>query len=299
MCFVLRLSISLLFSIVPLIAQASEKPNILVIWGDDIGWLNISAYNDGMMAYRTPNIDRIAAQGVRFTDHYGEQSCTAGRSAFITGQHPVRTGLTRVGVPGSALGIQPEDPTLASLLKNYGYRTGQFGKNHLGDRSEFLPTEHGFDEFFGNLYHLNAEQAPEHPDYPKDPAYRKIFVSRGVVRSFADGSVEDTGPLTIKRMEGIDGEFLAETLRFIDEAHQAGEPFFAWFNSTRMHTVTHLSEEWGVKQVRVSMPMACNNMIATSAHCWIISMSLTLPRIRWFSIQRTTAHNCTIGRTVE
>ncbi|WP_116369189.1 arylsulfatase [Parahaliea mediterranea] len=242
-----RLVISLITSllwILPVTVLAGSKPNILVIWGDDIGWLNISAYNDGLMGYQTPNIDRIAEHGIRFTDHYGEQSCTAGRSAFITGQHPVRTGLTRVGVPGSLLGIQPEDPTLAALLKNFGYATGQFGKNHLGDRSEFLPTEHGFDIFFGNLYHLNAEQAPEHPDYPKNPLYKQLFGPRGVVRSSADGQVEDTGPLTIKRMESVDAEFLAETLRFIDDSHDKGVPFFAWFNSTRMHTVTHLSDKW-------------------------------------------------------
>ena len=218
--------------------HAADKPNILVIWGDDIGIWNISRYNMGMMGYQTPNIDRIANEGVIFTDYYGEQSCTAGRSAFITGQHPIRTGLTKVGVPGSDLGIQPEDPTLAELLKPHGYVSGQFGKNHLGDKDEFLPTNHGFDEFFGNLYHLNAEEAPEDPDYPKNPAYAKQFGPRGVIRSTADGKVEDSGPLTRKRMETVDEEFLAAALKFIDKAHDDGKPFFVWFNSTRMHFFT-------------------------------------------------------------
>ena len=223
--------------------HAADKPNILVIWGDDIGIWNISRYNMGMMGYQTPNIDRIANEGVIFTDYYGEQSCTAGRSAFITGQHPIRTGLTKVGVPGSDLGIQPEDPTLAELLKPHGYVSGQFGKNHLGDKDEFLPTNHGFDEFFGNLYHLNAEEAPEDPDYPKNPAYAKQFGPRGVIRSTADGKVEDSGPLTRKRMETVDEEFLAAALKFIDKAHDDGKPFFVWFNSTRMHFFTHVKEE--------------------------------------------------------
>ncbi|MGB6908896.1 MAG: arylsulfatase [Methyloceanibacter sp.] len=228
-------------------AQA-EKPNILVIFGDDIGYWNLSYNNDGMMGYKTPNIDRIAREGMRFTDAYGEQSCTAGRSAFITGQMPVRTGLTKVGVPGADLGIQPEDPTIAQLLKPLGYATGQFGKNHLGDRDEFLPTQHGFDEFFGNLYHLNAEKAPEHPNYPKNPEFRKKFGPRGVIRSKAnaDGTqtVEDTGPLDTKRMETVDEEFLDASLDFIDRQHKAEKPFFVWFNSTRMHYVTHVGKDW-------------------------------------------------------
>ncbi len=219
---------------------AADKPNILVIWGDDIGIWNISKYSHGMMGYPTPNIDRIANEGMLFTDYYGEQSCTAGRSAFITGQHPVRTGLTKVGVPGSPLGLQPEDPTLAELLKPHGYATGQFGKNHLGDRDEFLPTNHGFDEFLGNLYHLNAEEQPEDPDYPKNPAFRKAFGPRGVIHSYADGKIEDSGPLTRKRMETVDEEFLAGSLKFIDKAVAQGKPFFVWFNSTRMHYYTHL-----------------------------------------------------------
>lgn len=220
----------------------NDRPNIVAIWGDDIGIWNISTYTRGIMGYQTPNIDRLASEGVIFTDYYGEQSCTAGRSAFITGQHPIRTGLTKVGMPGAALGLQPEDPTLAELLKAEGYMTGQFGKNHLGDRDEFLPTNHGFDEFFGNLYHLNAEEAPESDDYPKDPAFRKIFGPRGVIHSYADGRVEDSGPLTRKRMETVDNEFLGAALKFLDKAATTKKPFFLWFNSTRMHYHTHITE---------------------------------------------------------
>jgi arylsulfatase len=224
-------------------AAAADRPNILVIWGDDIGMWNISHYSHGLMGYPTPNINRIAEEGMLFTDYYGEQSCTAGRSAFITGQHPVRTGLTKVGIPGADLGIQPEDPTLAELLKPMGYATGQFGKNHLGDRDEFLPTNHGFDEFFGNLYHLNAEEQPEDPDYPKDPRFQEMFGPRGVIHSFADGRIEDSGPLTRKRMETVDEEFLAGSLKFMEKAAQQDKPFFVWFNSTRMHYYTHVKEE--------------------------------------------------------
>lgn len=220
----------------------TEKPNILVIWGDDIGYFNISAYNMGMMGYSTPNIDRIATEGMIFTDAYGENSCTAGRAAFITGQSPYRTGLLKVGLPGADLGLQPEDPTIAELLKPLGYATAQYGKNHLGDRDEHLPTNHGFDEFLGNLYHLNAEQEPEHPDYPKDPEFKKRFGPRGVIRSNAEGTIEDTGPLTKKRMETVDEETLAGALDFIDNSHEAGKPFFLWWNSTRMHIWTHLQE---------------------------------------------------------
>ena len=221
-------------------AGSGRPPNILVIFGDDIGLSNISFNSRGLMGYRTPNIDRIHAEGMTFTDYYGEQSCTAGRAAFITGQAPVRTGLTKVGLPGADLGIRPEDPTIAELLKPLGYATGQFGKNHLGDKDEFLPTQHGFDEFFGNLYHLNAEQEPEHPDYPKDPEFRRRFGPRGVIRSFADGRVEDTGPLNIKRMETIDDETVAAAAAFIDRQHTASKPFFCWYNSTRMHARTHV-----------------------------------------------------------
>jgi arylsulfatase len=225
----------------------TDKPNILIIWGDDIGWFNISAYNHGLMGYRTPNIDRIAKEGAMYTDWYGQQSCTAGRAAFITGQSPIRTGLTKVGLPGAKLGLQPEDPTIAELLKPQGYVCGQFGKNHLGDRDEFLPTAHGFDEFFGNLYHLNAEQEPENEDYPKNPEFKKKFGPRGVLHSWAnpDGTqkIEDTGSLTIKRMETVDGEFLDASLKFMDAAVKNDKPFFCWFNSTRMHIFTHLKKE--------------------------------------------------------
>jgi len=236
----LKATLALLFSSFAGFALAAERPNILVIWGDDIGIWNISQYSHGLMGYQTPNIDRIAREGMLFTDYYGEQSCTAGRSAFITGQSPVRTGLTKVGIPGADLGLQPEDPTLAELLKPYGYATGQFGKNHLGDQDEFLPTNHGFDEFFGNLYHLNAEEQPEDPDYPKSPAFHQKFGPRGVIRSYADGKIEDSGPLTRKRMETVDQEFLAAALKFIDKAHAQDKPFFVWFNSTRMHYYTHV-----------------------------------------------------------
>ena len=224
-------------------AAETKQPNILVIWGDDIGQFNVSAYNMGMMGYRTPNIDRIAKDGALFTDWYGQQSCTAGRAAFITGQSPIRTGLTKVGLPGAPEGMRPEDPTIATLLKARGYVTGQFGKNHLGDRDEMLPTNHGFDEFYGNLYHLNAEEEPEHPDYPKNPAFKKKFGPRGVIHSFADGRIEDTGPLTKKRMETIDEEVTAKTLDFMQRANDADKPFFIWWNSTRMHIWTHLKEE--------------------------------------------------------
>ena len=219
------------------------KPNILVIFGDDIGWFNPSCYNRGMMGFQTPNIDRIAKEGAMFMTWYAQQSCTAGRAAFITGQSPIRTGLTKVGIPGADVGLRAEDPTIAELLKAQGYATGQFGKNHLGDKDEFLPTNHGFDEFFGNLYHLNAEEEPEDPDYPKNPAFKKDFGPRGVIHSYADGKIEDTGPLTKKRMETVDQEFLAASLDYIDRQHKADKPFFCWFNSTRMHIWTHLSKE--------------------------------------------------------
>jgi arylsulfatase len=222
---------------------ATDKPNILVIWGDDVGQTNISAYTFGLVGYKTPNIDRIAREGMMFTDYYGEQSCTAGRSSFIMGQSVFRTGLSKVGLPGADLGMRPEDPTIAGLLKPLGYVTGQFGKNHLGDKDEHLPTNHGFDEFLGNLYHLNAEEEPELPDYPKDPEFRKKFGPRGVIKSSADGTIEDTGPLTKKRMETVDEETLAAALDFIDRAHKQGKPFFVWWNGTRMHFRTHVKPE--------------------------------------------------------
>ena len=222
---------------------AAKKPNILVIWGDDIGQFNVSAYNMGMMGYKTPNIDSIAKQGALFTDWYGQQSCTAGRAAFITGQSPIRTGLTKVGLPGAPEGMKKEDPTIATLLKAQGYVTGQFGKNHLGDREDMIPTEHGFDEFFGNLYHLNAEEEPEHPDYPKDPEFKKKWAPRGVMHSFAGGKTEDTGPLTKKRMETFDEEVSEKAIAFMEKAAKEDKPFFVWWNSTKMHIFTHLKDE--------------------------------------------------------
>ncbi len=233
-----------------------KKPNILFIMADDIGWFNLSCYNLGIMGYQTPNIDRIARDGALFTDFYGQQSCTAGRAAFITGQAPIRTGLTKVGLPGAAVGLSPEDPSIGQFMKQLGYATGQFGKNHLGDRNEHLPTVHGFDEFFGNLYHLNAEQEPECPDYPKDPEFRKKFGPRGVLKCKATDkddttvdpqfgkvgkqTIENTGPLNKKRMETVDEEFLASALDFIDRKNKEGKPWFCYFNPTRMHIFTHL-----------------------------------------------------------
>ena len=231
-------------------AFANEtKPNILVIWGDDIGQTNVSAYSFGVMGYRTPNIDRIAKEGMMFTDYYGEQSCTAGRSSFITGQSVYRTGLSKVGLPGAKEGMQVEDPTIAGLLKAQGYATGQFGKNHLGDRDEHLPTNHGFDEFFGNLYHLNAEEEPELEDYPGDAVladgrtFREAFGPRGVIKSFAGGDIVDTGPLTKKRMESVDDETVAAALEFIERQTAAKTPWFVWWNGTRMHFRTHVKDE--------------------------------------------------------
>jgi arylsulfatase A-like enzyme len=234
-----------------------KKPNILILWGDDIGTWNVSYFSRGMMGYRTPNIDRVAEEGCAFTDYYGQQSCTAGRAAFITGQNPLRTGLTKVGMPGATVGLQPEDPTIAELLKPLGYATGQFGKNHLGDRNEFLPTVHGFDEFFGNLYHLNAEEEPELPDYPKDPKFKATFGPRGVLHCKATDkddpteqprwgrvgkqTIEDTGPLTKKRMETVDEEITAHAVDWMEKQVQADKPFFLWYNSTACHLRTHLA----------------------------------------------------------
>jgi len=245
---VVRLSaVTVVVTTVATALTAQEKPNILVIWGDDIGQSNISAYTMGMMGYQTPNIDRVAEEGMIFTDYYGEQSCTAGRSSFITGQSVFRTGLSKVGMPGAPEGMQVEDPTIAGLLKTEGYVTGQFGKNHLGDRDEMLPTNHGFDEFFGNLYHLNAEEEPENEDYPQDPEFRERFGPRGVIKSSADGTIEDTGPLTKKRMETVDEETVAAAIDFIKRSNEQGQPFFVWWSGTRMHFRTHVKDEMRLK----------------------------------------------------
>ena len=270
-----------LVTVVPF-AQAApdKKPNILVMFGDDIGMWNISAYSRGMMGYRTPNIDRIAKEGAIFTDVYGQQSCTAGRAAFITGQSPIRTGLLKVGLPGAPEGLSEKDPTIANLLKAQGYATGQFGKNHLGDRNEFVPTLHGFDEFFGNFYHLNAEEEPENADYPKNPAFKERFGPRGVFHCYAtdtpstlpdDGRFgkwgkqrcEDTGPLTKKRMETIDEEVLAATIKFIDKEQKGGKPWFVWFNTTRMHIHTHLKPESAGK---TGLGVAPDGMVEHDGH---------------------------------
>jgi len=244
------LTAALLIGVAPALLAQETKPNIVIIWGDDIGQANLSAYTFGVMGYQTPNIDRIAAEGVKFTDYYGEQSCTAGRSAFITGQSVFRTGLSKVGLPGADVGLQKRDVTIAELLKAQGYATGQFGKNHLGDKDEFLPTNHGFDEFYGNLYHLNAEEEPELPDYPDPtdfPDFRKNFGPRGVLHSFAnpDGTqkIEDTGALTKRRMETIDDDIAARAADFIKKQAKAGTPMFVWVNFTHMHFRTHPKPE--------------------------------------------------------
>jgi arylsulfatase len=239
--------------------MAAKQPNILILWGDDIGIWNCSYFSRGMMGYRTPNIDRIANEGVAFTDYYSQQSCTAGRACFICGQNPIRTGLTKVGMPGATVGLQKEDPTIAELLKPLGYATGQFGKNHLGDRNEYLPTVHGFDVFFGNLYHLNAEEEPELPDYPKDPRFKQMFGPRGVLDCVATDKddtteeprwgrvgkqkVKDTGPLTKKRMETIDEEITDRAIAWMEQQAKAQKPFFLWYNSTAMHFRTHVAEK--------------------------------------------------------
>jgi arylsulfatase A-like enzyme len=259
--------------------SSGSKPNILFIMGDDIGWFNISAYNMGIMGYRTPNIDRIGKEGAVFTDWYGQQSCTAGRAAFITGQSPIRTGLTKVGLPGAELGLGPLDPSVADVMKSLGYATGQFGKNHLGDRNEHLPTVHGFDEFFGNLYHLNAEEEPQNPDYPKDPRFRTRFGPRGVLKCKASDRddptvdpafgrigkqvIENTGPLDTKRMETVDEEFLGAAKDFIGRQQQAGTPWFCYFNSTRMHIFTHLKQ---TSQGKTGLGIYPDGMVETDGH---------------------------------
>jgi len=273
------LGIGLIVGAADVASAQQKKPNILVIWGDDIGWFNPSAYNSGMMGYRTPNIDRLAREGMRFTDWYGQQSCTAGRASFITGQSGFRTGLLKVGLPGAKEGMQKEDPTIAGLLKPHGYVTGQFGKNHLGDRNEHMPTLHGFDEFLGNLYHLNAEDEPEHPDYPKDPEFKKRFGPRGVIHSFASDKddptedprfgkvgrqeLTDTGPLNKKRMETVDDEVTKEAFRFMDQAQKDGKPFFLWWNSTRMHIWTRLKKE---SQGKTGLGIYPDGMVEHDAH---------------------------------
>ena len=256
-----------------------RKPNILMIMADDIGWFNVSAYNLGVMGYRTPNIDRIGREGAIFTDWYGEQSCTAGRAAFITGQSPIRTGLTKVGLPGAEVGLPAEDMSVADALKPLGYATGQFGKNHLGDRNEYLPTVHGFDEFFGNLYHLNAEEEPQNPDYPKDPRFRARFGPRGVLKSKASDHddptvdpsygrvgkqvIENTGPLDTKRMETVDEEFLNAALDFIDRKNRESTPWFCYFNPTRMHVWTHLKS---ASQGKTGLGVYPDGMVELDGH---------------------------------
>ena len=239
-----RITLLLTAALLSCSVWSQQRPNILVIMGDDIGAPNISAYGHGMMGYQTPNIDGIAKEGIMFTDYYGEQSCTAGRAAFITGQHIIRTGLSKVGLPGAPVGIQDETATLAELLKPLGYATGQFGKNHFGDQDRFLPTNHGFDEFFGNLYHLNAEEEPEHPDWPAGDDGGRVARPRGVIRATADGNVQDTGPLTKKRMETVDDEFKAAAFDFMERQTAAGKPWFTWMNTTGMHFFTHIGEDW-------------------------------------------------------
>jgi len=265
----LQLGLAMAASFTPTLHAQAKKPNILVIFGDDVGYWNVSAYNRGMIGYRTPNIDRLAKEGALFTNYYAQQSCTAGRAAFITGQSPIRTGLTKVGLPGSPIGLHKQDPTIAELLKPLGYMTFQNGKNHLGDRNEFLPTVHGFDEFFGNLYHLNSEEEPENVDYPQDPQFRAMFGPRGMLKCKATATdnpasdprfgpwgkqtCEDTGPLTKKRMETADDEILSASVDAMDRSVKAGKPFFIWDNTTRMHIWTHLQPKYAAMEAKYGL----------------------------------------------
>ena len=281
------------------------KPNILVIWGDDVGIANISAYSGGLMGYETANIDRIAREGIKLQHYYGEQSCTAGRSAFVTGQHIIRSGLSKVGYPGAPMGMSQLDPSVGGLLKNLGYATGQFGKNHLGDRNESLPTVNGFDEFFGNLYHLNAEEEPELPDYPKDPAYKAKFGPRGVLRCKASDrddptvdprfgrigkqTIEDTGALNKKRMETVDDETSAAAIDFMNRQQTAGKPFFCWFNGTRMHLRTHVRAEHRGRMATASTSTLCRSTTTPSAACSRRSTTWGSRTTQSSSIRATTA----------
>ncbi len=268
-CFVWLAAAGIVFSAAS--ALAADKPNILVIWGDDIGVHNISAYNHGIMGYQTPNIDSIAKEGALFTDAYAQQSCTAGRASFVMGQHPFRTGMLTIGMPGTPHGIPDSAPTIADLLKNHGYATGQFGKNHLGDQDKHLPTNHGFDEFFGNLYHLNAEEEPETYYYPKDPEFKKKFGPRGVIHSYADGKIEDTGPMTRKRMETADEAFLAAGMDFIDRSVKQKKPFFVWMSTTRMHVWTRLKKE---AQGRTGIGLYPDGMVEHDDHVGLLLKQL-------------------------
>jgi arylsulfatase A-like enzyme len=274
---VLAAGMGLACAALPALAQqttTAKKPNILVIFGDDIGQSDISAYTFGLMGFKTPNIDRVAKEGMMFTDYYAEQSCTAGRSTFITGQSTLRTGLSKVGVPGSPVGLQKDDITIAQALKPLGYATGQFGKNHLGDRDEYLPTAHGFDEFFGNLYHLNAEEEPEQRTYPTDPAFRKQFGPRGVIKSSADGKIEDTGPLTKKRMETIDDETVGAAIDFMQRQIKAQKPFFVWMNTTRMHLRTHVRADHRSPAGLTSLTEYADGMVEHDNHVGLLLKTL-------------------------
>ena len=263
------------------VASADDKqPNILVIWGDDIGVHNVSAYNHGIMGYQTPNIDRIANEGALFTDSYAQQSCTAGRASFVLGQHPFRTGLLTIGMPGSEHGIPDWAPTIADLLKERGYATAQFGKNHLGDQDKHLPTNHGFDEFYGNLYHLNAEEEPETYFYPKDPEFRKQYGPRGVIRSSADGKIEDTGPMTRKRMETADDDFVGQGIDFIERSYKSNKPFFTWISSTLMHVWTRLKKE---AQGRTGIGIYPDGMVEHDDH-----VGLLLDKLKELGIEENT-----------